>query len=256
MRYSVLVPDLVIYFTAVLMLIFFSNGFSSLVSMCIAYICIYTIIHTGLCVTPLLFCDFQGVELSLASLLLILIQPCLLLTDYGHFQYNCISLGLALWGVVGVTSNWDLVGAAAFCLAINYKQMELYHSLPFFFYLLGKSCKWCIRTSIGRIVKLGLVVISIFWILWIPFYLVDGIRGLQHVLSRIFPFNRGLFEDKVASFWCAISFLVKMKQIFSIPILLKVSLMTTLFSSIPSLLMVLWNPTSQRFILSLVCLLT
>jgi hypothetical protein len=35
--------------------------------------------------------------------------------------------------------DWDVLGSILFCLAINYKQMELYHALPFFFYLLGKS---------------------------------------------------------------------------------------------------------------------
>lgn len=32
----------------------------------------------------------------------------------------------------------DLLAAAAFSLALNYKQMSLYHAPPFFFYLLGK----------------------------------------------------------------------------------------------------------------------
>ena len=35
--------------------------------------------------------------------------------------------------------NWDVIGSIAFSMALNYKQMELYHALPFFFYLLGKS---------------------------------------------------------------------------------------------------------------------
>ena len=55
------------------------------------------------------------------------------------FRYNAVSLGLALWGVTGVVLGHDLLGSIAFTLALNYKQMELYHALPFFFYLLGKS---------------------------------------------------------------------------------------------------------------------
>ena len=57
------------------------------------------------------------------------------------FRYNAISLGLALWGVIGLAYDHDLLGSIAFTLALNYKQMELYHALPFFFYLLGKSWK-------------------------------------------------------------------------------------------------------------------
>ncbi len=184
-----------------------------------------------------------------------LIQPCLLLIDYGHFQYNCISLGLALWGIVAVTNNRDLIGAAAFSLSINYKQMELYHSLPFFCFLLGKCFRPKKKLLISgvRILQLGVVVIAVFTLCWIPFYLVDGSQGLYNVLTRIFPFNRGLFEDKVASFWCAISVFIKLKQLFSIPLLLKLSLIATLLSSLPSLWKLMRNPSPRHFILCLVC---
>lgn len=72
---------------------------------------------------------------------LILLQPALLLIDHGHFQYNCISLGLALWGIVAVVTQHDILGSIAFTLALNYKQMELYHAVPFFCYLLLPSRK-------------------------------------------------------------------------------------------------------------------
>lgn len=52
-------------------------------------------------------------------------------------RYNSISLGLALWGVVGITRGRDLLASVAFVLALNFKQMELYHAMPFFFYLLA-----------------------------------------------------------------------------------------------------------------------
>ena len=32
------------------------------------------------------------------------------------------------------------------------------------------------------------------------------------VLHRIFPFDRGLFEDKVANFWCIADFLIKLRR--------------------------------------------
>ena len=66
----------------------------------------------------------------------LLSYPGLIIIDHGHFQYNSISLGLALAAVALVTRGRHLLGAALFVAALNYKQMELYHALPFFFYLL------------------------------------------------------------------------------------------------------------------------
>lgn len=56
-------------------------------------------------------------------------------------RYNGVSLGFALWGVLALGLGWEALGSMAFSLALNYKQMELYHALPFFCYLLGKSVK-------------------------------------------------------------------------------------------------------------------
>ena len=56
-------------------------------------------------------------------------------------RYNCVSLGFTLWAVVAMATNHELLGSVAFVLALNYKQMELYHSVPFFCYLLGR-CLW------------------------------------------------------------------------------------------------------------------
>ena len=61
-----------------------------------------------------------------------------ILFSLSRARYNCISLGLALWAVMGIVQKRDLLASIAFVLSLNYKQMELYHSLPFFFYLLGK----------------------------------------------------------------------------------------------------------------------
>ena len=55
---------------------------------------------------------------------------------------------------------------------------------------------------------LGVAVITTFIILWYPFYHYrqESSEGVLDVfgpiLSRIFPFSRGLFEGKVANVWC------------------------------------------------------
>ena len=153
-----------------------------------------------------------------------------------------------------MVTDWNISGSIAFSLALNYKQMELYHSLPFFCYLLGKACvfaKGKVHTVI-MITKLGLSVISIFVLCWLPFYVFGGKEGPLHILSRIFPINRGLFEDKVASFWCSFSVIMKIRNIFSVNVMLRISTLTTLLAVLPSSWNLLRNPTAYRFLLCLV----
>eukprot|EP00267_Zea_mays_P029833 XP_008660784.1 probable dolichyl pyrophosphate Man9GlcNAc2 alpha-1,3-glucosyltransferase [Zea mays] len=58
-------------------------------------------------------------------LAMVLSSPCLVLIDHGHFQCNCISLGLTLGAIAGVLSRNKLVAAALFTLAINHKQIRM-----------------------------------------------------------------------------------------------------------------------------------
>lgn len=179
---------------------------------------------------------------------IILSQPALVLIDHGHFQYNSVSLGLALWGIVAVVRDWEVCGSIVFCLALNYKQMELYHSLPFFCYLLGKAKRK--EKPYFAITKLGLAVIFTFCACWIPFLRY----GVISVLARIFPVNRGIYEDKVASFWCSLSAIVKIREILSKGILVWISILMTLLAAFPSLWNLVKNPTAYKFLLTLVSL--
>lgn len=107
----------------------------------------------------------------IVALLLLLINPSILVIDYGHFQFNCVSLGLTLWAVVGLSLGYELLGSVAFVLAISYKQMSLYHALPFFTYLLG-ACVHSKQHFVGiwRLFKLSVVVLMTFAICWFPFF--------------------------------------------------------------------------------------
>ncbi|KAL7510900.1 hypothetical protein ACHAXN_007727 [Cyclotella atomus] len=178
-----------------------------------------------------------------------LAQPAILLMDHGHFQYNTVSLGLALWSFHFMTMHSNpfkkdesstssltfvgpILGSVLFSLALNFKQMELYHAPAVFAYLLGR-CFECSnvqsttkdneggtmtsmnnRNVITKFCSLGITVISSFAILWFPFaiYPRSGtnarlfhLAGVTQVLKRLFPFQRGLFEGKVANIWCALS---------------------------------------------------
>ena len=184
-------------------------------------------------------------------LLLILLQPALILIDHGHFQYNCVSLGLTLWAVIAVTTHHDILGSILFTLALNYKQMELYHALPFFCYLLGKAlCDGPNGRWLRKVVCLGLAVLVTFAVCWYPF--LGSWAQTRQVWHRLFPFSRGLYEDKVANIWCSLSVLVKLKQLLSFPELVKLTLFSTVVAVLPSSWNLLRNPTPHRFILALV----
>ena len=147
-------------------------------------------------------------------------QPALVLVDHGHFQYNGVSLGLTAAAVAAVHVGRVHVGAVLFALSLNFKQMSLYHALPFFFHLLGVCLSEGpgLQGRIKRVGAIGGVVLSVFASLWVPFAMA-GVRsgrgalaGLRDVLVRLFPFDRGIFEDKVANIWCATAPLTRVRS--------------------------------------------
>ncbi|XP_019730988.1 dolichyl pyrophosphate Man9GlcNAc2 alpha-1,3-glucosyltransferase-like [Hippocampus comes] len=139
----------------------------------------------------------------------------------------------------------------AFSLALNYKQMELYHALPFFCYLLGKCVKMGLMgRGLLMLVKVAAAVLVTFALCWLPF-LSDPAQTLQ-VLRRIFPVARGLFEDKVANTWCSLNILIKIRSILSTDFQLYLSLACTVLAVLPSCIRVLTKPTFWQFKLTLV----
>lgn len=175
--------------------------------------------------------------------------PGLYLIDHGHFQYNNVSLGLFVWAVIAFRHNYNLPGAFLFCCSLNYKQMELYHALPVFFYLLGKVVRLPFKSGLFMLTNLGLTVIISFLLIWLP-YLEDLSSALQ-VVSRIFPVDRGVFEDKVANIWCTLNPLFKFKTVLGQTALFRLCAICTIGVSIPSCLHLLLKPTFRNFKLSL-----
>lgn len=56
---------------------------------------------------------------------------------------------------------------------------------------------------------LGLTAVGTLALCFAPFYAAGQWPALLAVLHRLFPLHRGLFEDKVANFWCALAILTK-----------------------------------------------
>ncbi|CAF2481733.1 unnamed protein product [Rotaria sp. Silwood2] len=177
-----------------------------------------------------------------------LFYPLLFLIDHGHFQFNSISLGLALIAFIMATQkNLILFSAIFFTLSLNYKQMELYHAIPIFVYLLSAYCFEERKIKLKTFLSLGFVVIATFFIIWIPVLRHDPLA----VIKRLFPFERGLYEDKVANFWCTINLIVKLRSKFNHETLAKLCLLTTLLSILPSCFMLFRRPTVRNFYISL-----
>lgn len=164
------------------------------------------------------YATYEGNRRSLWTILIALCQPAILLIDHGHFQYNTVALGLSIASfsfMVQPDFGACVWGGFFFSLALNFKQMTLYYAPVVFFYLLGRCAaksRW--TYFVQRILWLGGVVIFTFYVLWEPFVkyapsdrlpVPTPMERLTHVLRRIFPFERGLFEGKVANLWCALN---------------------------------------------------
>ncbi|GAB5575143.1 dolichyl pyrophosphate Man9GlcNAc2 alpha-1 [Prionailurus iriomotensis] len=78
----------------------------------------------------------------------------------------------------------------------------------------SQAHKLFMRTTVKRfvlLIKLACTVVASFILCWLPFC-TEREQTLQ-VLRRLFPVDRGLFEDKVANIWCSFSIFLKIKDI-------------------------------------------
>lgn len=179
---------------------------------------------------------------------LLLSAPPILLIDYCHFQYNCISLGLTVAAyLAAVVKDYDVISCILFSAAINYKQMELYHAIPFFCFLLKKSY----TTRLYRVLLFSFAVIATCIVIWVPY--LHSHASFIEVVHRVFPVERGVFEDKVSNVWCALDIIFKIRQHATQDRLIIMCLITTAVFILPSSLhLLLRKSTSTNFLLSLV----
>ncbi|XP_036364126.1 probable dolichyl pyrophosphate Glc1Man9GlcNAc2 alpha-1,3-glucosyltransferase isoform X1 [Octopus sinensis] len=154
-----------------------------------------TLVNTGLAISVLILSNFG-----------------LLLVDHIHFQYNGFLFGILLLSLVRIRQGKFLRGAFLFVVLLNFKHIFLYIAPAYFVYLL--KC-YCFRStsdgkilwhsfSIMKLVYLSLIVISVFGLSFGPFIYM---KQLYQVLSRLFPFKRGLSHAYWApNFWALYNF--------------------------------------------------
>lgn len=212
----------------------------------------------------------QGVHAWSAStaLVAVLMQPSTILIDHGHFQYNTVMLGLVVASLSSILAGRSLWACIFFVGALTFKQMALYYAPIMFCFLLG-SCIFP-RIRIVRLISIAVVTLATFLIIFAPLIagaLYDKHRGipiaapvpsflqsldedswiypplfqLAQAVHRIFPFARGLFEDKVANAWCAVHTFYKLNR-FPTTVLQKVSLGATSASIFIPCVIILRHP--------------
>lgn len=128
-------------------------------------------------------------------------------------------LGFTLLAVDCFITDHIYWGSFFFVLSLSFKQMALYYAPAVFVYLLG-LCVYP-RLKILRVVLLGAAVIVSFGLVFAPLLVLGGREQIGQCLFRVFPFSRGLWEDKVANFWCAANVVVKFRERFDSSLLQK-----------------------------------
>lgn len=188
------------------------------------------------------------------GVLSLLLWPGLVLVDNAHFQYNSVMLGLTLAAILCFHRDNDALGCIAFSLSLCFKQMALYYSPAVFAYLFGK----CIQRGLFRgtsqgvelFLKLATSTSLTFVALFAPFLRPFPDAPL-YVLHRIFPVARGIFEDKVANFWCASNVVIKWRNYFAPAGMAKLATLATLVALAPSTYLVLTSPRTRLLPLAL-----
>ncbi|XP_005290622.2 probable dolichyl pyrophosphate Glc1Man9GlcNAc2 alpha-1,3-glucosyltransferase isoform X2 [Chrysemys picta bellii] len=132
----------------------------------------------------------------------------LLIVDHIHFQYNGFLFGLMLLSVARLFQKRHLEGALLFAVLLHFKHIYIYVAPAYCVYLLRSYCftenkadgslKWS-SFSFLRITLLGLIVCLVSALSLGPFAVLGQ---LPQVISRLFPFKRGLCHAYWApNFW-------------------------------------------------------
>ncbi|XP_031582566.2 probable dolichyl pyrophosphate Glc1Man9GlcNAc2 alpha-1,3-glucosyltransferase isoform X1 [Oreochromis aureus] len=122
----------------------------------------------------------------------------LLVVDHIHFQYNGFLFGFLLLSVAKHLQSQHLQGALLFAFLLNLKHIYLYVAPAYGVYLLRSYCfaqdnkdgsvRWSSFSPL-RLLALGAIVTSVCALSFGPFI---AMGQLPQVLSRLFPFKRGL----------------------------------------------------------------
>ncbi len=223
---------------------------------------------------------------SSIALTAILMQPATILIDHAHFQYNTVMLGFVLASMSSLLAGRALWASVFFVAALGFKQMALYYAPTMFAYLAGS----CIlpHANLSRLVGIALITVLSFTMICAPLILgtlyetaygmsstaelkttdvnpllasapfrIDRqswyypiVLQLTQVIHRIFPFARGLFEDKVANLWCVVHTVHKLHG-YPTGMLQRLSLSATVIAILPACMTISLFPRKDLLPLAL-----
>uniref|UniRef100_A0A1A9WVA2 Alpha-1,3-glucosyltransferase n=1 Tax=Glossina brevipalpis TaxID=37001 RepID=A0A1A9WVA2_9MUSC len=123
----------------------------------------------------------------IAAEVLFLLNIGLLFVDHIHFQYNGFLFGVFLLSISWLLEERYLLGCTAFATLLNMKHIFLYTAPAFGIYLLKFYCLDNKHSTIMNVLKLAIAGLIPFAISFGPFW-----AHLPQILSRLFPFKRGL----------------------------------------------------------------
>ena len=217
---------------------------------------------------------------SSVALTAILMQPSTILIDHAHFQYNTVMLGFALASISSIVAGRNLWACVFFVCALCFKQMALYYAPAIFAYLVGVCLSP--RPNLIRFIGIAIVTLFTFATIFAPL-LLGALYDNHHNISptpdltdpplpsfllslpisldrqawyfplllqlsqsihRIFPFARGIFEDKVANLWCALHTVHKLHH-YPKAAIQRVSLLMTIVSILPASMIISLFPRKE-----------
>lgn len=123
----------------------------------------------------------------------ILLSPGLLIIDHIHFQYNGFMYGILVWSLVQARCKSTLLSSGLiFATLLCFKHIHLYLAPAYFVFLLRTYClsaRSIFRIKFFNCIKLGGGIAAIAGAAFGPFV---ALQQLPQLLSRLFPFSRGL----------------------------------------------------------------
>ncbi|XVF69833.1 hypothetical protein PTKIN_Ptkin11bG0112600 [Pterospermum kingtungense] len=130
---------------------------------------------------------------------LVIWSPGLIIVDHLHFQYNGFLFGWLLLSLSFLAQGRDVIGGFLFAVLLCFKHLFAVAAPVYFVYLLRRYCWGGLLRGFARLSVMGVVVVAVFAAAYGPFVYYGQ---MQQVISRMFPFGRGLCHAYWApNFW-------------------------------------------------------